>query len=147
MDELQQTNQIKEQNSYLIARICHAHRNLVQRKLSKYNLHVGQEMFLLPLWKQDGLNMTQLSEHLCVQQATTSRMLERIENSGLVKRIKDPDDGRVSLVYLTEEGRSLLEPIVKLWKEVEEIMMADFTFEERLLFRRLLIQVYKNLDG
>ena len=91
----------------------------------------------MPLWEQDGLNLTQLADHLCVQQATTSRMLERIENVGLVKRVKDPDDGRASLVYLTDEGRSLLEPVMQMWKEVEEIMMNDFTFEERLLFRRL----------
>jgi DNA-binding MarR family transcriptional regulator len=146
MDKQQQTNQIKDQNSYLIARICHAHRNLVQKKLSKYNLHVGQEMFLMPLWEQDGLNLTQLADHLCVQQATTSRMLERIENVGLVKRVRDPDDGRASLVYLTDQGRSLLEPVMHLWKEVEEIMMTDFTLEERLLFRRLLIQVHDNLS-
>ena len=101
----------------------------------------------MPLWEQDGLNLTQLADHLCVQQATTSRMLERIENVGLVKRVKDPNDGRASLVYLTDEGRSLLEPVMHLWEEVEEIMMNDFTFEERLLFRRLLIQVYNNLSA
>jgi DNA-binding MarR family transcriptional regulator len=147
MNEQQQTTRIKDLNSYLIARICHVHRNLVQKKLSKYNLHVGQEMFLLPLWEQDGMNLTQLAERLCVQQATISRMLERIENGGLVTRVKDPEDGRVSLVYLTEEGRALLEPVTHLWEEVDAVMMKDFTSEERLLFRRLLIQVYANLSS
>jgi DNA-binding MarR family transcriptional regulator len=147
MDEQQHTKWIKDQNSYLIARICHRHRNLVQKKLAEFNLHVGQEMFLLPLWEHDGMNLTQLAERLCVQQATISRMLERIEISGLVTRVKDPEDGRVSLVYLTQEGRDLLQPIMQLWEEVETVMMKDFTVEERLLFRRLLIQVYTNLGG
>ncbi len=100
----------------------------------------------MPLWEQDGLNLTHLADHLCVQQATTSRMLERIENAGLVKRARDPNDGRATLVYLTDEGRLLLEPVMHMWEEVEETMMADFTFEERLLFRRLLIQVFNNLS-
>ena len=140
------TTQIKERSSYLIARICHVHRNLVQKKLAKFNLHVGQEMFLLPLWEQDGMNLTQLAEQVCVQQATVSRMLDRIESSGFVRRTKDPDDGRVSLVYLTQEGHDMLEPIVRLWEEVDDEMMKGFTFEERLLFRRLLIEVYSNLS-
>lgn len=122
------------------------HRNLVQKKLAKFNLHVGQEMFLLPLWEQDGMNLTQLAEHICVQPATVSRMLDRIESSGLVKRASDPDDGRVSRVHLTHKGRDLLEPIVRLWEEVDDEMMKGFTFEERLLFRRLLIEVYSNLS-
>ncbi len=147
MDKQQKTNQIKDQNSYLIARICHVHRNLVQKMLGEFNLHVGQEMFLLPLWEQDGMNLTQLAERLCVQQATISRMLERIEISGLVTRVKDSKDGRVSLVYLTQEGRDLLQPIMHLWEEVESVMMKDFTVEERLLFRRLLIQVHTNLSS
>ncbi len=147
MDKVQKTNLIKDQNSYLIARICHLHRNLVQKKLAEFNLHVGQEMFLLPLWEQDGMNLTELAKRLCVQQATISRMLERIEISGLVTRVKDPEDGRVSLVYLTQEGRDLLQPIMNLWEEVESVMMKDFTFEERLLFRRLLIQIYTNLSS
>jgi len=146
MDSQQKTDQIREQNSYLIARICHVHRNLVQKKLAKFNMHVGQEMFLLPLWEQDGMNLTQLAGQICVQQATVSRMLDRVEGSGLVRRTKDPEDGRVSLVYLTPKGRDLLEPIARLWQEVDEVMMKGFTFEERLLFRRLLLQVYSNLN-
>lgn len=146
MDNLQLTNQVKDLSGYLIARICHAHRYLVQTKLSQYNLHVGQEMFLLPLWEQDGMNLTQLAERLCVKQATVSRMLDRIESSGLVTRVKDPDDGRVSLVYLTEDGRDLLEPIAEMWEEVDAVMLRDLTLEERLLLRRLLIQVYSNLS-
>jgi DNA-binding MarR family transcriptional regulator len=146
MDDADRINQIKDLSSFLIARICHSHRYLVQTKLSQHNLYVGQEMFLLPLWEQDGQNLTQLAETLCVKQATVSRMLDRIEGSGWVTRVKDPDDGRVSLVYLTEEGRDLLEPIVDMWQEVDAVMLQGFTLEERLLLRRLLIQVYTNLS-
>jgi DNA-binding MarR family transcriptional regulator len=95
MDNQRQTTQIREQNSYLITRICHEHRNLVRKMLGKFKFHVGQEMFLLPLWEQDGMNLTQLAERLYVQQATISRMLARIERGGLVTRVKYPEDGRV----------------------------------------------------
>lgn len=136
---------IKQRLSYLVARICHAHRNLVHSELSKLNLHVGQEMFLLRLWDQDGITLSEMAEGLCVQQATITRMLGRIESAGLVTRRKDPDDQRVSRIYLTETGRALLQPIAQMWTEVETQMLANFTLEERVLLRRLLLQLYSNL--
>jgi len=137
----------KEQLSYLLARICHAHRNLVHSELSKVNLHVGQEMFLLSLRDREGITLSELAEGLCVQQATVTRMLGRIESAGLVSRRKDPDDQRVSRVYLTEAGRNLLHPIAQTWAEVETRMLANFTLEERVLLRRFLLQLYSNLTG
>ena len=138
--------EIKERLSYLLARICHAHRNLVHTELSKLNLHVGQEMFLLRLWDQDGITMSEMADGMCVQQATVTRMLGRIENAGLVIRLKDPDDQRVSRLYLTEKGRNLLQPVAQMWAEVEIRMLENFTLEERVLLRRLLLQLYSNLS-
>ena len=137
--------EIQDRLSYLVARICHAHRNMVHGELAKLNLHVGQEMFLLRLWEEDGITLSEMAEGLCVQQATVSRMLRRIENAGLVTRRKDAEDQRISRVYLTEEGRNLLQPVEQVWTEVEARMLANFTLEERVLLRRLLLQLHTNL--
>lgn len=137
--------EIKERLSYLVARICHAHRNLVHSELSKLNLHVGQEMFLLHLWNEDGMTLSELAEEMCVQQATITRMASRIENAGLIYRCKDTIDQRISRVHLTDEGRSLFQPVAQMWAEVETIMLYTFTLEERVLLRRLLLQLYRNL--
>lgn len=137
--------EIKEKLSYVLARICHSHRNYVNAELSELGLHVGQEMFLLCLGEREGLMQSELAACLCVQQATVTRMLDRMEKSGLVKRCKDPGDQRVSRVNLTERGRDLLEPIAQLWCQVETKMLQGFTREERILLRRMLLQLYDNL--
>lgn len=137
--------EIKEKSSYLMARVCHAHRNAVHAELAKIDLHVGQEMFLICLWQQDGVTLSEMADWLNVQQATVSRMLDRIECTGLVSRLKDPEDQRVTRVYLTDQGRSLLGPVAQIWQAIETQMLAGFTLEERLLFRRMLLQVYENL--
>jgi DNA-binding MarR family transcriptional regulator len=62
-----------------------------------------------------------------------------------VVRHKDLDDQRVSRVYLTEAGRNLLQPVAEMWAELETRILDDFTLEERVLLRRLLIQLYSNL--
>jgi len=136
---------IKEKVGYLLARVCHAHRNKVHAELAKLNLHVGQEMFLLHLSEQEGMIQSELADCLCVQQATVTRMLDRLANAELVERRKDAEDQRVSRVYLTERGRSLLAPIANMWQQVEAQMMQGFTLEEKVLLRRFLLQLQSNL--
>jgi DNA-binding MarR family transcriptional regulator len=46
-----------------------------------------------------------------VQRPTATRIVARLEQQGLVSRASDPDDGRVSRVEITREGRALLKRI------------------------------------
>ena len=89
----------------LIARLAHIHRTRIDEYLSKHNLHVGQEMLLKYLWNQDGLSQKEIGEFMEIQSATVTRMVIRMERAGFVERRTDPDDQRVSRVYLTERGR------------------------------------------
>ena len=43
-----------------------------------------------------------------VQRPTATRLLAKLEEDGLVSRERDPEDGRVSYVRVTPEGRRLL---------------------------------------
>src|SRR5205823_12822779 len=66
--------------------------------------------------------------------------------SGLVERRRDPEDARLSRVYLTPRGRALEQPLRTLWSRREEHLVADMTTEERLLVRRLLLQMHANIS-
>ena len=136
---------ISESTGYLIAQICRMHRNKAGKLLATVDLFVGQEMFLLQLWLQDGRTLSEMAGNMCVQPATITRMVERMEKTGLVVRKRDLEDQRVSRIFLTETGRKLHEPVHELWAELERSSLANFTLEERILLRRLLLQVYENL--
>ncbi len=139
---------ITESTAYLLAHVCKTHRNKAAELLADINLYVGQEMFLLQLWERDGLSLSEMAKLVHVQPATASRMLDRMEAGGLVDRRQDAKDGRVSRIYLTQEGRDLHDPVLDMWAELESITMANLTTDERVLLRRLLMQVYQNLsDG
>ena len=138
---------ISESIGALLVQICKAHRNKAQELLSRIDLYPGQEFLLTNLWPEDGLTHSEMAESLCVQPATVTKMLDRLVKTGLVQRMQDSDDQRVSRVYLTEKGRELLEPIEQVWEELEQISFADLSLAERLLLRRLLLQVQENLGG
>src|SRR6266571_5311833 len=85
-------------------------------------------------------------EFMEIQSATVTRMVIRMERAGFVERRTDPDDQRVSRVYLTERGRSLQPAVEQGWMALEQQILADFSLEERLLLRRFLEQIYRNLS-
>jgi DNA-binding MarR family transcriptional regulator len=136
---------VEETISYLLAKVCRAHRVNVGGVLAKVGLHVGQEMVLLELWKEDGLRGGELAEKLGVEPPTITRMLRRMEGCGFVERRPDPADARSFRVYLTESGRSLEVPVARCWEEVEEKTFAGLSSREKVLLRRLLSSVRENL--
>jgi DNA-binding MarR family transcriptional regulator len=88
---------------------------------------------------------SQLVEHLRPT-GDGQQMLSRMERAGLVERRGDPDDNRVTRVYLTAHSRNLRQAVEQVWAELEERTVANLSLEERLLLRRLLLQVQKNLE-
>jgi DNA-binding MarR family transcriptional regulator len=136
---------VEETIGYLLAKICRAHRANVGGVLAEVGLHVGQEMVLLELWKEDGLRGGELAERLEVEPPTVTRMLQRMEGCGFVERRPDPADARSFRVYLTGRGKSLEAPVARCWEEVEKRTLAGLTPEEKALFRRFLSRVRENL--
>ena len=137
---------IRESDSFTLAKVCRAHRGNVGELLAEVGLHVGQEMVLIELWEKDGLRGGELAERLGIEPPTVTKMLRRLEKCGLVERRQDPNDARSFRVYLTDEGRSLEEPVARCWEKVEEKTFAGMSPEEQRTFHRLLTKVRANLD-
>jgi DNA-binding MarR family transcriptional regulator len=137
---------IEESTGFTLAKVCRAHRSNVGELLSHVGLHVGQEMVLIELWRDDGLRGGELAERLGVEPPTVTKMLRRLERCGLISRRRDPEDARSFRVYLTDEGRSLEEPVARCWESADEKTLAGMSAGERRTFHRLLTKVRTNLD-
>lgn len=131
---------------YLLVQTCKAHRALAEKLWSEIGLHVGQDMILRQLWDTEDITQSELAERICIQPATATKMLQRMERSGLIQRRNDPEDQRVSRVYLTDQGRALCQPYQELWDRLEQYSIQGLSLEERVLLRRLLMQVRDNLS-
>ena len=130
-----------------MVKVTRAHRALASAALSKMNLHIGQERLLMQLWEEDGLTQTQLAERLCIEPPTLTKMLSRLEKTKLLEKRRDTEDARICRVFLTEKGYAFQKPITDLWLELEETILANLSVEERMLYHRLLMQIYDNLES
>ena len=133
--------------SCLMAQLCKAHRNMANTMLNEAGLHVGQEMVLLQLWRQDGLTQKELAEQLCIEAPTLTRMLQRMQRCELIERHPDPEDRRVSRVYLTKRSSEMKPTVEQGWESLEERVLAGISPEERLLLHRLLTKMLTNLQN
>jgi DNA-binding MarR family transcriptional regulator len=59
----------------------------------------------------DPVPMGKIAAHLCVDGSTSTWIVDRLEEKGLVVRQADPKDRRVRLVALTDEGRRIRDEI------------------------------------
>ncbi len=73
----------------------------------------GQKTIKIPHEKQ-GINVGQLSARLQLDSGTLTPLLKRLEQQGLVDRVRDRSDERVVRVYLTEAGVCLRRKALKV---------------------------------
>jgi len=129
----------------LLAQICRLKHARVRALLETLGLYEGQPSMLRTLWAEEGLTHTELARRLRVQPATITKMIQRMEKAGFVERRPDPEDERVSRVYLTEAGRAVQTDVRGVWHTLEREAFAELDDEERTLLRQFLLQIRENL--
>jgi DNA-binding MarR family transcriptional regulator len=130
----------------LFAQICRLKHARIHTLLETLGLYRGQPSVLQALWEQEGLMHAELARRLQVQPATITKMLQRMEKAGFVERRPDPDDQRVSRVYLTESGRAVRADVQKVWRKLDEEAFAGLTLQERVLLKRFFLHIRDNLQ-
>lgn len=138
---------MEETVGFALARAGAAHRGRAHALLAEIGLHPGQEFLLHVLWEHDGAYPSDLSQRLGVEPATVTKMLRRLEGSGVVRREPDPQDGRRVRVCLTDQGRALEEHTHAAWRRLEAETIAALNPDERATLRALLDKVRDGLCG
>ncbi len=77
--------------------------------LKPLGLTYTQYIVLLALWEKDGVTVGELCQRLMLDSGTLSPLLKKMQQAGWVERKRSPEDDRVVVITLTEEGRALQE--------------------------------------
>lgn len=135
----------RESLYYTFLEVLRLHYYRSHTLLEEIGVYHGQPPMLFVLNKRDGQSQKELATTLNVTPATITVMLKRMEKSNLVVRKQDNEDQRISRVYITEEGKNLASQANKVMKDIEEECFGNFTAEEKIILRRLLMQMRDNL--
>lgn len=95
---------------------------------------------------RSGCNQGALAEMLEVEPITVGRMIDRLQDSGLVERRADPADRRAWRLHLTDKGEGLVDSLKPFANETIETAMHGMTGEDRQQFEAMLIKMRTNLS-
>jgi DNA-binding MarR family transcriptional regulator len=127
-----------------VSRLC---MSAAQRAHGDDGSHVQHScrIILMRLARQDGSTQSELAAAGKMSAPSISAVLRTMESDGLVERRSDPEDQRVTRVYLTEAGRAAEEKNYQVIRHVDSIAMDGISSSDQEAFCRILLKMRDNL--
>lgn len=113
----------------------------------QHGLRVPEWRVLACLHDRDGQMVTRLAALALMEQSAMTRVVERMEERGLVRRRSDSRDRRRVRVFLSDEGRALLGPLLLLAREQEAQVMQSLPPDQRAALKPMLASLLSALPG
>lgn len=97
------------------------------------------------LSRNQGCNQGTIAEIMEVEPITIARMIDRLEEGGLVERRRDPSDRRAWRIHLTEGAQPLLDQLRAIGGGLTEDALAGVSAAEREALSATLSRIRANL--
>lgn len=123
---------------YLAARAAHVILEEFHSMLRPHRMRVPEWRVLATLSGGESYTVGALARATLFKQPTLSKLLDRLEARGLVRRLPGGTDQRQSLVELTPKGRRRIRPVAAEARRKEAETLARFRPSDVRAFKRLL---------
>jgi DNA-binding MarR family transcriptional regulator len=97
------------------------------------------------LKRNEGCNQGMLADLLEVEPITVGRMIDRLEDAGLVERRRDPADRRVWRIHLTEKAQPILIELRAIADTMIDEVMEGVDPQDRIRMHAALRALRTNL--
>jgi len=131
---------------YLLADNSRLARRAFDQRVREIGVTGPQARLLLILSRNAGENQGYYAEQLEVEPITLCRMVDRLEEAGMIERRRDPSDRRAWQLHLTEKSQKFVAQLQQSVDSLVEDMLVGLTLDERAEFARLLNAVGTNLS-
>ena len=121
-------------------------RNLAEKVLSPHELTLEQFQTLKILGQNTGLTQRQLGLETNKNPANMTRILDRLAMKSLITRQADPNDRRAYLVFLTDQGRALLEEALVVFDSFSARLHLGITGPMQQMTRKVLAIMAANIE-
>ncbi|HWK36140.1 MarR family transcriptional regulator, partial [Sphingomonas sp.] len=102
---------------------------------------------LFTLSRHEGITQGRLAELLEIEPISLCRMIDRLEESGLVERRRDPGDRRAWNIYLTDAADPVLTQLRDVADELMETTLLGFDAKARDALIASLEMIHGNLTN
>jgi DNA-binding MarR family transcriptional regulator len=138
---------IHDSVGYLLRQLRSALDRVVDAEMDEHDLTGVQWGPLLMLHFRMGTTAAELARAACVDTGAMTRMLDRLEAKGLLKRTPCARDRRVFQLELTPEGAKLCREIPFGLARVNNAMLRGFSRDEFATLKDFLHRMLSNVQG
>lgn len=132
---------------YLLAAASDAASAQFHAHVRRAGLRVAEWRVLACLSEEDGQMVTRLARVALYEQSRLTRIIEKMEDRGLVDRRPDREDGRRVRVYLTDAGRTLATALVEDARTHEATLMAAIGPDREADLKDVLHRLISHLEN
>ncbi|QEI07392.1 MarR family transcriptional regulator [Pigmentiphaga aceris] len=134
----------EESIGYLIKSAYASMQRAIDIEVAPMDLTAMQWTPLLRMAAGQADTAAELARVVGMDTGAMTRMLDRLEHKGLIRRSRSAEDRRVIKLELTEEGRHKANQIPPLLLKVTEMHFAGFDENEREIMKGLLRRMLAN---
>jgi DNA-binding MarR family transcriptional regulator len=120
-------------------------RTFVDQCARGHGMTRAQWAVLIRLERQEGMTQAEMAESLEIQPISLVRLIDRLCEQKLVERRPHERDRRANRLYLTDKGRSTLDRLVPLGREVSGDVLASFSDREAGALLETLLRIKANI--
>ncbi len=132
---------------YLLSDSARLLRRAFDARVRELGMTSPQARLLLILAVTEGENQGFYAERLEVEPISLTRMIDRMEESGLIERRRDPADRRIWRLFLTERAIQLIDQAKDSLRDLEEEMLAGFDAPQRQALAEMLETIRVNFSN
>jgi len=105
-----------------------------------------QWIALYYLGKEEFISQKELAEKMNIKESSVARLLDRMERDGLVERVKNENDKRVTNLSLTDKGKQYRIKLLPEGEKFEKLLYKNISEEEMKIFTTVLTKMVCNIS-
>jgi DNA-binding MarR family transcriptional regulator len=128
----------------LVSRVRTEIIDALDRELARFDISAPQLIVLSSLANAEASSAATLCKHISYDPGAMTRMIDRLEQKALIRRVPNPDDRRAAHLELTDAGRALYPQLVAAKEAVAAKFLRGFSEAEVRTLEQLLNRLIEN---
>lgn len=131
---------------YWLRRVSNSVSGAFARKVEARGVMVAEWVMLRELYTDPSLGPSQFAEMLGMTRGGVSKLVDRLQDKGLLTRRPSVDDKRAQVLSLTEAGRSLVPELAALADQNDAEFFDHLSPQDRAALERILKGIVERRD-
>ncbi|MFF2755099.1 MarR family winged helix-turn-helix transcriptional regulator [Psychrobacillus sp. NPDC058041] len=147
-EEIKNVNHNHEEVAFLEKELRHISGIIKQKgrqMLHAYTITPPQFVALQWLFEHGDMTIGDLSNKMYLAFSTTTDLIDRMEKSALVQRVRDEQDRRVVRIHLLKEGERIIEEVIAKRQQYLEDILDQFNSDEVANLSTLLGKLHQEM--